>query len=282
MALNKACVGKEYPPLKTSVTLEAMQNYARAYNDDNPRFFDAHTPGGIVAPPMFGVTVTWQSLMAAVGDPEAKVDLLRLLHGEQDMEYPNPIRAGDTITSTAKIASIESKATGETMVVELTAADQKGEPVQRTLFTVFIRTPGGGRGSEARAAEPERGAPLAAVSQTIDHDQTFRYRDASGDLNPIHVDESVAKMAGLPGIIVHGLCTMAFTSKVVIDRLCGGDPTRLKRLRVRFARPVLPGQTITTKVWPDGEYQGCKVYAYETYNADGQVVIRGGIAEISA
>lgn len=283
MALNKACVGKEYLPLKTSVTLEAMQSYARAYNDDNPRFFDVHTPGGIVAPPMFGVTVTWQSLMAAVGDPEARVDLLRLLHGEQDMEYPNPIRAGDTITSTAKIASIESKATGETMVVELTAANQEGEPVQRTLFTGFIRTPGSGRSSgEARAAEPERGATLVAVNQTIDQDQTFRYRDAAGDLNPIHVDESVAKMAGLPGIIVHGLCTMAFTSKVVIDKLCGGDPTRLKRLRVRFAQPVLPGQTITTKVWPDGEYQGRKVYAYKTYNADGQVVIRGGIAEISA
>ena len=56
-------------------------------------------------------------------------------------------------------------------------------------------------------------------------------------------------MAGLPGIIVHGLCTMAFTSKVAIDKLCSGDPTRLKRLRVRFSRPVLPGQTITTKFW---------------------------------
>jgi len=88
-------------------------------------------------------------------------------------------------------------------------------------------------------------------------------------------------MAGLPGIIVHGLCTMAFTSKVAIDRLCGGDPTRLKRLRVRFSRPVLPGQTITTKVWADGDRDGCKVFTYETFNPDGQPVIKGGIAEVA-
>ena len=137
--------------------------------------------------------------------------------------------------------------------------------------------------SEPRPVEPERGAPLFSVAQTIDRDQTFRYAEASGDPNPIHVDENIAKMAGLPGIIVHGLCTMAFTSKVAIDRLCAGDPTRLKRLRVRFSRPVLPGQTITTKVWADNksDRDGRKVFAYETFNPDGQPVIKGGIAEVA-
>ena len=55
MPLNTACVGSEYPPVTTNVTLDAIQKYARAYNDDNPAFFDASRAGGIVAPPMFGV-----------------------------------------------------------------------------------------------------------------------------------------------------------------------------------------------------------------------------------
>jgi acyl dehydratase len=284
MPLNKATVGRSYPPVTTKVALDAMQRYARAYNDDNPRFFDERTAGGIVAPPMFGVTVTWDSVMGALADPAAQVDLLRLLHGEQDMEFPSPVRPGDEISSTAKVASIETKASGETMVLEIVAHNQRGECVQKTVFTVFIRTPGAGAKSstEARQPEPERGAPIAVVSQTIDKDQTYRYAEASGDRNPIHTDVTVAKMAGLPGIIVHGLCTMAFTSKVMIDTLCGGDPNRLKRLRVRFARPVPPGQTITTKVWADGERDGHKVYAFETYNPEGQAVIRGGIAEVAA
>jgi acyl dehydratase len=282
MPLNKACVGREYPPVTTAVTLDAIQKYARAYNDDNPAFFDAHRPGGIVAPPMFGVTVTWDALMKAMMDSDLHVDLLRLVHGEQDMEFANPIRPGDVVNASAKIISIEAKATGETMTLELNAANQKGQPVQKTHFIIFIR---GARNrdvaAEPRAAEPDRGAPMFSVAQTIDKDQTYRYAEASRDRNPIHVDENIAKMAGLPGIIVHGLCTMAFTSKVAIDKLCAGDPTRLKRLRVRFSRPVLPGQTITTRVWADGERNGRKVFAYETFNPDGQAVIKGGIAEVA-
>lgn len=283
MPLNKACVGKHYLPVTTTVTVEALQKYARAYNDDNPHFFDASRAGGIVAPPMFGVTVTWQSVLQPVFDPEVGVDPLRLVHGEQDMEFPNPMRPGDVITSTSKILSIESRSTGETMVIELDARNQRGEPVQKTLFTNFIRgaTAARGAAAEARPPESKRGEPAFVASQKIDPDQTYRYAEASGDRNPIHVDEKFAKMAGLPGIIVHGLCTMAFTSKVAIDKLCGGDPLRLKRLHVRFTKFVLPGQTITTKLWREGERGSRLVYAYETYNPEGQALIRGGIAEVA-
>ncbi len=280
MPLNKECIGREFPPITTTATADAMQKYARAYNDDNPAFFDANRAGGIVAPPMFGVTLIWESVMGAIMDPDVKADFLRLVHGEQDMEFIRPLRPGDTISSRAKILSIETKATGETMTVALDSTDASGAPVMRTLFSVFIRGKGSGA-PETRAPEPERGAPIFEVSQTIDKDQTYRYAEASGDRNPIHVDENIAKMAGLPGIIVHGLCTMAFTSKVAIDNLCSGDPARLKRLHVRFSRPVLPGQTITTRVWADGEKNGRKVYAYETFNPAGQAVIKGGIAEVA-
>ncbi len=218
--------------------------------------------------------------MAVVGDPDLKVDVIRLLHGEQDMEFLRPIHPGDKITAVAKVASIETKASGETLVIEINATNQAGENVNRTLFNAFIR--GGGKGgTDARVAEPQRGEPIVTMAQQVDKDQTYRYKEASGDFNPIHVDENFAKMAGLPGIIVHGLCTMAFTSKVMIDKLCGGDPVKLKRLRVRFTRPVLPGQIITTRVWPDGERDGRKIFAFETVNPDGRAVIRGGLAEVA-
>jgi acyl dehydratase len=284
MALNKACIGKEFPPTTMEVTADATQKYARAYNDDNHAFFDASRPGGIVAPPMFAVVVTWNPTMSAVMDPEAGADLLRLVHGEQDMHFLAPIRPGDRITARAKITAIETRTTGETMTVELDAVNQDGVAVNHSIFSAFIR--GGGRRAASPETRPEaappRGEPLATVTQTIDADQTIRYAEASGDRNPIHVDENVAKMAGLPGIIVHGLCTMAFTSKVMIDKLCGGDPTRLKRLRVRFSRPVRPGQTITTRVWSDGERDGRRIYGFETVTAEGQAVIRDGVAEVGA
>jgi acyl dehydratase len=282
MPLNQACIGKVYPPITTTVTLDAMQQYARACNDDNPRYLDADAPGGIVAPPMFAAVVTWLSALSAFTDPDLHADLLRLLHSAHDVEFIAPIRAGDTLTSTARIASIESHQSGDTMTLELVACNANGERVNRTLFTVLIR---GRRNRSAEvdarpAAAIARGEPLAAVVQTIDLDQTARYAEASGDRNPIHLDANVAKMAGLPGIIVHGLCTMAFTSRVMIDRLCGGDPDRLKRLSVRFSRPVLPGATIITRVWAAGDRVGRSRFEYETTNADGIAVIRDGRAEI--
>jgi acyl dehydratase len=280
MPLNKDLVGKEYAPTTTEATLEAMQNYARAYNDDNPAFFDGKGAGGIVAPPMYAVVVSWPSILAVVGDPDLKVDVVRLLHGEQDMEFILPIRPGDKITAIARVASIETRAGGEALVIETTAKNQAGDKVNRTLFNAFIR--GGGKGgSDPRVAEPDRGEPIITVAQQVDKDQTYRYKEASGDFNPIHVDENFAKMAGLPGIIVHGLCTMAFVSKVIIDQLCGGDPVKLKRLRVRFSRPVLPGQVITTRVWPEGKDKVRKIFALETFNPEGRAVIRGGLAEVA-
>jgi len=281
MPLNKELVGKTYPPTASHATLEAMQNYARSYNDDNRAFFDASRAGGIVAPPMYAVVAAWPSILAVVGDPDLKVDVIRLLHGEQDMEFIRPIRPGDAITAIARIASIETKATGEALIIEIDATNQAGERVNRTLFNAFIR--GGGRGGvDARTPTLERGEPLVTMAQQIDADQTYRYKEASGDFNPIHVDENFAKMAGLPGIIVHGLCTMAFTSKVIIDKLCGGDPLKLKRLRVRFSRPVLPGQIITTRVWADGEQEQRRIFAFETFDPQGRAVIRDGRAEIAS
>ena len=121
--------------------------------------------------------------------------------------------------------------------------------------------------------------PIAKVTAHMDDDQTFRYSPASGDPMPIHLDEEAAKMAGLPGIIVHGLCTQAFTSWAVVQEVAGGDSSRLKRLAVSFAKPVLPGQDITTTIWRAGSHDGVTTYALET-TVDGVPVIKDGLAEI--
>ena len=93
----------------------------------------------------------------------------------------------------------------------------------------------------------------------------------------IHLDEEFAKSVGLPGIIIHGLCTMAFTSVAAIEHACPDDPTRLRRLAVRFASIALPEQTITTRIWDAGERDGRTGYAYETTSDAGAVVIKDGL-----
>jgi len=284
MALNRSLVGKTYPPVTTEVTLEALQKYARAYNDDNPFYFEPSGTGWIVAPPMFNAVVTWLALITAISDPELRVDLMRLLHRSQDMQFFAPIRPDDQISASAAIMSIESGGAGELIAINLDASNHLRQMVSRTRFTALIR----GRRERDTAAQTRpsgngttSAGPVSTFTQTIDHDQTVRYADASGDRNPIHLDDAVAKMAGLPGIIVHGLCTMAFTSKLMIDHLCGGNPARLRRLAASFSRPVFPGDIITTMIWREKDSDGLMCFSYETCNGAGVAVIREGIAEIS-
>jgi acyl dehydratase len=278
MALNHSLVGKTYPAVSTEVTLAALQEYARAYNDDNPSYFSHST----VAPPMFNVVVTWLALITAISDPDLRVDLMRLLHRNQDMQFFATIRAGDCISASATILSIEDGTGGEILTIGLDAENQANHLVSRTKFTALIRRRRE-RDTTSLAPSPDSGAtkrPAVTVSQSIDLDQTERYANASGDRNPIHLDSAAARLAGLPGIVVHGLCTMAFTSKVIVDHLCTGDPNRLRRLAVSFSRPVFPGDTITTMVWPTTDRDGMSCFEYGTFNQAGVAVIRDGIAEI--
>ncbi|MGH2717524.1 MAG: MaoC/PaaZ C-terminal domain-containing protein, partial [Actinomycetota bacterium] len=138
----------------------------------------------------------------------------------------------------------------------------------------------------AAPAEPAPEPEIAFTAvQKVDDDQTYRYAEASGDHNPIHTDPEFARnAAGLPGIILHGMATMAFAGKVILDEACSGDPSRLWRLKVRFSKPVFPGETLTTRAWlaSSAPADGIVTYEFETLNTRGSAVLKNGIAEVAA
>lgn len=280
MPLKKEALGAKTDEFTYEVEAEKTIAYAKATNEDNPAFVDESA--GVVAPPVFGVVPAWTASGAAMSAVVPPPDFLRLVHGEQDMTFFAPVKPGDTLTSVAEIVSIEEKATGETATARITTTNQDGDKTTVQDMTIFIRGGGGGGPRPPKEPEPDRGEADVTVTQKVDDDQTYRYKEASGDHNPIHVDENIAKSAGLPGIINHGLCTMAFTSKAALDNLCDSNPSRLRRLKVRFSKPVLPGQEITTKFWKTGESDGITSYAFETINPDGLAVIKDGVVEVAA
>jgi acyl dehydratase len=281
MPLNQACIGKPYVAASAEVTLDGLQQYAYACSEENPHYFDRAVSGGILAPPMFNTTLTWAALLNAITDPALQADLLRLLHVAQDMEFLAPLRPGDTIAASARIVSIEPGSGGGRIMIQLDAANQDQALVSRSFFTAVIRGRLPERMNRSHSpATTSRSDPILTLSQTVDHDQAVRYAAASGDSNPIHLDEQAARIAGLPGVVVHGLCTMALTAKLMVDHLCDGQPQRLKRLAVHFSRPVFPGDTIATTIWREPD-RGRMLLGFETRNQAGQAVITGGVAEIA-
>lgn len=87
------------------------------------------------------------------------------------------------------------------------------------------------------------GDEVTPLSRTVTQEQISAYAEASGDVNPIHVNEEFARMVGLPGTIAHGMLNMAILTEAV-SRWAGGSD-RVASLRVRFSKPLLPGDTIT-------------------------------------
>ena len=92
-------------------------------------------------------------------------------------------------------------------------------------------------------AELNEGASLPDLKVTPDRYLTVRYAGASGDFNPIHIDEEFARQVGLPGRILHGLYTMAQVARAQTE--AAGGPEKLRRLAVQFRGMGLPEQEIT-------------------------------------
>ena len=206
-----------------------------------------------------------------------------ILHGEQDFHYHRPIEPGMTLSTTATPIGMRQRSSGVTVVTRAETREPAASSCVEQYMTTFVR---GAQGAEdvGDEAPPHRfdeslreREPDAEVAQTYDADQTFRYAEASGDPMQIHLDEEFAKSVGLPGIIIHGLCTMAFTSVAAIEHACPDDPTRLKRLAVRFASIALPEQTITTRIWDTGD--GALRLRDDLRRR--RVVIKDGLAEVA-
>jgi acyl dehydratase len=86
------------------------------------------------------------------------------------------------------------------------------------------------------------GDELPSLARTVTREDVRAYADASGDQNPLHQDDGVARMVGFPGIIAHGMFTMGHLGACVAE--WAGDPANVVRLSAQFRAPVLMGEQI--------------------------------------
>src|ERR671915_1040703 len=126
----------------------------------------------------------------------------------------------------------------------------------------------------------KQGDPIPELKVTPDAGLTKRYAEASGDPNPIHTDPDFAEKAGLPGVILHGLWTMAQVARAN-TAAAGGDPRALKRLSVQFRGMGFPEQEITVSGTERESADGTVVVDLEAEQS-GKRIIRNAEAEVRA
>jgi acyl dehydratase len=121
------------------------------------------------------------------------------------------------------------------------------------------------------------GDDIPTLKVTPDRYLTVRYAGASGDFNPIHIDDDFAREVGLPGKILHGLWTMAQVARAQTE--AAGGPHALKRLSVTFRGMALPEREITVTGTVDRVEDGVAI-VHAVAEQDGRAIIRNAEAEI--
>jgi len=207
---------------------------------------------GLKALPTLGVVLSRPGFW--VRDPRSGVDWKQVLHGEQGFVLHRALPAEGEVSARTRIDEIVDKGPGKGALIysSRTLIDRRdGEPLCTLTSTTFCRGDGGFGGPTGPSPAP-RPIPQSAPELTCDLPTSRRaaliYR-LSGDLNPLHIDPEVARVAGFPRPILHGLATYGVAGHALLRLLCGYDPSRLTRMDVRFSSPVFPGETIRTEIW---------------------------------
>jgi acyl dehydratase len=279
--LNREFLGKEYHSGPQLVDPESIRQYALATNEKNQRYLSDKLDE-LVPPPIYPVVFLPGILSQLVDDAEEmNFNIMRVVHAEHQIVWKETLHPGDAIQTTARIVTMERRGVNEILDLSI-QCKRDDEAVVEMIYRLLSRgeKKEGEKQSLVSVDVPKKGRVLLKQESVVTADQGLRYAEASGDHNPIHKSDDAARSVGLPRAILHGLCTMALASQVIVDGLLDGDPTRLKSMGVRFSRPVLLDQALTTEVYEtDKGKDSLRVVHFETRDENNSPVLTQGTAE---
>ena len=182
------------------------------------------------------------------------IDWVKIVHGEQGLILHRPLPTEGEIIGRSRITGLVDRGEGKGALMYserevLSAAT--GEKLATLTSTSFLRGDGGygGPSDPVRPPHPEPDrAPDAALDLATRPEQALVYR-LNADLNPLHIDPQIAKAAGFPRPILHGLCTFGTVCHALLRTLCDYRVEEFGRMDLRFSSPVFPGETIRTEIW---------------------------------
>lgn len=256
MPLDTRMVGESTRTFSHDVDARWLMAYAAGLGDFNPTYMDteAHT---VSAHPVFPVCLEWPVILSSRELPgyesTTPEEGARGVHAAHDLHLYRPIRAGETLTTTATIISLKAIRPGAAQMTRLDTTDANGDLVCRTYqlgISRGVAVTGAATEVEAPPELPVRpsGERLASLPIEVGAGAAHVYTECARIFNPIHTDRAVALGAGLPDIILHGTATMALAVSRLVDEYLNGQPERVRRLGGRFAAMVLMPSTLSLEV----------------------------------
>lgn len=165
-------------------------------------------------------------------DPKAS------LHVAQKIRIDRPLPASGSLEMRGRISNVYDK--GKAALVEVEVASE----FFTAIYTIFLPGMGGWGGDRGPSASVAADVAYTQTTDTATRPELAALYRLTGDLHPVHIDPEVARANGFPRPILHGLCTLGISARIIASQH-GVHPTDLKSLEARLTSPVLPGDSLT-------------------------------------
>jgi acyl dehydratase len=209
---------------------------------------------GLEAFPTMAVVLGWPGRMT---DPAFGIDERLVVAGDLKVVLHRPLPAEGRLVSRPRVKEVIDKGPGNAAIVLNTRdlVDQDGALIATVDSSTFARKQGGFGGKVTETpvppAVPER-APEKICDLPTPPNLALLYR-LTGDENPLHADPQRATVAGFDRPILHGAASFGIAAHAILRTVADYHPERLASIEARFSKPVFPGETIRTEIWPDRE-----------------------------
>ena len=286
MPISVDLIGQTTEVITHEVDARWLMAYAAGLGCTEPAYMDT-AAGTLIPHPVFPVCLEWPANLAIArlpGYADATLkERARGVHYGHDLHLLRPIKAGETLTTEARVIGIEQRPSGAAQTMRFDTRDVPGALVAQTFQTSIYRgVPVAGE-SRLETGVPPLPTELADVKVgsgevdlrvqiPVEAGAAHVYTECARIFNPIHTDRAVALAAGLPDIILHGTATLALAVSELIKGFADGNPARVKRLGGRFSAMVLMPGMLSLRA----RRVGADTVVFEVDNDQGQVAIKSG------
>ncbi len=277
--LNRSMIGytikKEFGPSD----FDEIKKYSEATGDDFNKYLGEDSP----APPFFFSRKLYPMFKNIITHKDLKLDILRMVHGMQGLNITGFVGKDVPLSVEMIIADIVDTPAGEMLLIK-TKGYSDGKPVVDADTGFIVR-----RKKKTQTIDEKEKIDKLEIDSTAQEiriqiktfkGQQKKYAKVSRDTNPIHTSEFFARLAGLPGTILHGVCVMAMCANSLIDVIGDKDSSLMDFVSARFSYPVIPGDVLTLVGKQYSANKGTSV-DFDVFNNRGRAVVKQGGFHIS-
>ena len=283
-------VGVPWKEVEQDITWRRTTNYAAALDDYNPYYFDDEQAEGIVAHPMFVVSLGWPMIISIDQQLDLKAfncdrELFhRLVHYTTWIEYEKQLKPGIKLKIKPTICNMSQQKTGVNCVFKFPAYDANNKLVYTEYMGCLIRDvglTGGDKGSfPAEARLNPLPAPIWETAVNISPVFPYVYDGCAGIINPIHTSPKFAHSVNLPDIVVQGTTTIAFGVREMVRRELLGDPNGVKVISARLTGMVFPYDRLRVQLLKREVRDGATHIYFEVLNKDNKPAVTAGYIKV--